>query len=85
MILLTRLQSWLRNLLHRSRSERDMNEELHYHVEACAEDLIRTGVPREEALRRARLEFGGIEQAKERCRDARGLNLTESVFEDAFC
>jgi putative ABC transport system permease protein len=82
MILLTRLQSWLRNLLHRSRSERDMNEELHYHVEACAEDLIRTGVPREEALRRARLEFGGIEQAKERCRDARGLNLAESVFQD---
>jgi putative ABC transport system permease protein len=82
MTFMTRLLSWFRNVLHRSRSERDMDTELHFHVEARAADLARSGVPREEALRRARLEFGGIEQAKEQCRDAHGLSLLESLSQD---
>jgi predicted permease len=82
MTFITRLQSWFRNLLHRSRAERDMDAELHFHVEARAEDLVRSGVPREEALRRARLEFGGIEQAKEQCRDARGVTFAETLSQD---
>ncbi len=50
--------------------ERDMDAELRFHLEAFAEDLVRIGIPREEALRRARIEFGGVERAKEECRDA---------------
>ena len=42
----------------------------------------RAGVPREEALRRARIEFGGVERAKEECRDARGVNVIESLLQD---
>jgi len=45
--------------------ESEMDAELRFHTEAYAQDLIRTGVPRQEAMRRARLEFGGIERAKE--------------------
>ena len=45
-------------------------------------DLIRGGVPRKEAMRRAGLEFGGVERAKEECRDARGANLVESLVQD---
>jgi predicted permease len=82
MTLLTHLKSWLRATFHRSTFERDMDVELHFHVEAYAEDLVRAGVPREEALLRARIEFGGIEQAKEQCRDARGLSLFESLLQD---
>src|SRR5438876_792819 len=34
------------------------------------------------AMRRARIEFGGIERAKEECREARGVNFIDSLFED---
>ena len=47
-----------------------------------AEDLVRSGVPREEALRRARLEFGGVERVKEEGRRARRLNILDSVIQD---
>ena len=59
-----------------------MDAELRFHIEAYAEDLIRGGVPRDEAMRRARIEFGGIERAKEECRDARGVNFVESLVQD---
>ena len=75
MTLWNRLHFWLRAILQRSRMESEMDAELRFHIEAYAEDLVRSGVPRQEALRRARIEFGGIEQTKEVCRDARGLNL----------
>jgi predicted permease len=62
--------------------ETEMDVELRFHIEVCADDLIRAGIPREEALRRARLEFGGIEKKKEECRDARGVNFVESLIQD---
>jgi predicted permease len=72
----------MRAILQRSRTENEMDAELRFHVEAYAEDLVRSGVLREEALRRARIEFGGIEQTKEECRDARGINHFESLVQD---
>jgi predicted permease len=62
--------------------EREMDAELRFHIEALTEDLVRSGVPRHEALRRARIEFGGIERAKEECREARGVNFVESLLQD---
>jgi len=59
-----------------------MDAELRFHMEARAEDLIRGGVPCEVALRRARLEFGGVESAKEECREARGAGFIESLLQD---
>jgi len=59
-----------------------MDAEFRFHVEAYAEDLVRSGVPRPEAMRRARLEFGGIDRAKEECRDARGVNHLETLIQD---
>src|SRR5580704_16741408 len=64
MTLWSRVSSWLRATARRSRMESDMDAELRFHMEAYAGDLVRGGVPREEALRRARLEFGGIENAR---------------------
>ena len=78
----SRVRSWLRALLRRSRMEREMDAELRFHIEAFAEDLVRNGVPREEGLRRARIEFGGIERAKEECRDARGISLFDGLTQD---
>jgi len=82
MTIWSRLRSWLQTILQRSRVESEMDAELRFHMEAYAEDLARGGVPREEALRRARLEFGGIETAKEECRDARGASFIETLLQD---
>jgi len=76
------LRSWLRATLRRSRMESEMDAELRFHMEAYAEDLMRGGVARHEAMRRARLEFGGIERVKEEGREARGANLIESLVQD---
>jgi predicted permease len=62
--------------------ESDMDKELHFHIEAYAEDLVRSGVSHRDAMRRAKLEFGGVERVKEECREARGLRLLETLFRD---
>jgi len=73
------VRSWLRAIMLRSRMESEMDAELQFHIAAFAEDLVRSGVPCGEALRRARIEFGGIESAKEdpctRLADGAGLML----------
>src|ERR1700752_4604016 len=83
MTMWSKLVSWLRAVVvGRTRMEREMDAELRFHIEAFAEDLVRSGVPREEALRRARLEFGGVERAKEECREARGVSLFDGLTHD---
>src|SRR2546430_1856210 len=82
MRLWSRLRSWWNATLRRPRMESEMDRELRFHQQAYAEDLIHRGVSCEEAMRRARLEFGGIERAKEECREARGVNLVESLIQD---
>src|SRR5256886_6969434 len=72
----------MRAILARTRIESKKDAELRVHIDAVAEDLVRNGVPREEARRRARIEFGGHERAKEECRDARGVNFIESLIQD---
>jgi putative ABC transport system permease protein len=78
----TRLKSWVRGMVHRSRMETDMDAELRFHIDACAQDLMRSGMTAKEATRRARLEFGGMEQTKEECREVRRVRLAESVAQD---
>ncbi len=82
MTLWARFRSWLGAMLQRSRMESEMDAELRFHLEAFAQDLVRSGVPHQEAMRRARIEFGGIERVKEEGREARGVNLVESLLQD---
>jgi hypothetical protein len=63
-----RLRALLNALLHRDRFEDGLSAELHFHLDAYADDLERSGVPPAEAARRARIEFGGLEGIKEECR-----------------
>lgn len=72
----------LRALFRREAVEAEMDEELRSHFEKQVEKLVTSGLPREEAVRRARLEFGGHEQLKEECRDARGVSVIETLFQD---
>jgi predicted permease len=78
----TRLCSWTAAMLCRTRKEREMDEEMRFHIEAHAADLVGRGVAQQEALRQARVEFGGIETAKEECRDAVGVSFLETLFQD---
>jgi hypothetical protein len=56
-------------LLRRGRFEQGLSEELAFHMEARIDDLVSRGIPRPEAERRARLEFGSFDSCKERCRE----------------
>jgi predicted permease len=44
--------------------------------------LMRSGITREEALRRARVEFGAIERVKEEGREARGVSFFDELLQD---
>jgi predicted permease len=64
---------WITWLLRRTRFEREMRDELRAHIEHRADDLVNEGLSRDEAVRRARIEFGAVEAWKEQCRDASGF------------
>jgi putative ABC transport system permease protein len=72
----------MRALLRRKAVETEMGEELRFHFEQEVEKSMASGVSRDEATRRARLAFGGPEQVKEECREARGVNLIETLVQD---
>jgi putative ABC transport system permease protein len=76
------LRSVVSALFHRSRVENEMEEELRAHIQDRAKDLERSGVPRAEAERRARLEFGGYEKFKEEIREAQGVHFLETLIQD---
>src|SRR5207237_3544777 len=82
MTIWSKVRSWLRAMMRRSRMESEMDAELRFHIEAFAEDLVRRGVLRNEAMRRGRIEFGGVERAKEECREARGVSLFDGLWQD---
>ena len=72
------LPDWFR----RDRIDRDIDEELAFHVEAHARDLVSDGVPPEEARRRALAAFGGMAPIRELTRDARGGRWLEDLSSD---
>jgi predicted permease len=74
--------SWLQRLFARKRLEIELDKELRFHFEAQVSDRVRAGVPECEARRLTRLEFGGIEQIKEDCRESRGTIWVESIARD---
>ncbi len=77
-----RLRTLARDALGRNRMEREMDAELRHHVASYTEDLVRGGIPREQAERQARIEFGQLEPLKEECRQARGLRLLDETSQD---
>ena len=78
----SRLNTALRALLHRRQAERELDDELRYHIERQTEQNIRLGMNPEEARFAARKAFGGVEQTKERSRDARGVRWLEDLWQD---
>src|SRR5580704_9933549 len=76
------VQFVLDRLFRRERLDQSMEEELLFHIEERAADLERSGVPIAEAERRAQLEFGGMENYKEQCRETRRFHGIHGFFAD---
>jgi predicted permease len=74
-----RFRSLFRVLTSRRDFEDGMTEELSFHIQQYTDDLVRSGVAPEEAGRRARMEFGGLNSVKGDCREARGLPLFDEL------
>jgi putative ABC transport system permease protein len=72
----------LRSLLRRKAAETELDDELRFHFERQVQKYESSGLARDEALRRARLDFGGMDQVKEECREARGVHFMEELFQD---
>jgi putative ABC transport system permease protein len=70
-------------LFSKQRRDRELDDELHAHLEALVDEKLRQGMNPQDARRAARREFGGIEQAKEAYRDQRGFHFADSVLQDA--
>jgi predicted permease len=66
----------------RDKVEEELDNELRFHMEQQVEKYTRSGISREEAVRRARLEFGGLDQIKAQCREARGTTLVTTFMQD---
>ena len=82
MRLLDSLRFRIATLFRRSQMNAEMEDELRSHIQHRADDLERSGLPRAEAERRARIEFGGQVRYKEECREAAGGTLIESLQQD---
>lgn len=72
----------LRAMLARRSAEREMEDELAFHVEMETRKLMADGLGEEEARRRALVAFGGVERHKEAIRDGRRLGLLEDLLRD---
>jgi putative ABC transport system permease protein len=77
--------SWLSrltNVFRTSRVNRDLDDELLFHIDARTEEFVRRGMTREQALQAARQDLGGIERVKEECGDAGISRLLETTLQD---
>lgn len=78
----SKLRLRVRSLFRSSQVERELHEEIQYHLEHLVDDHIAAGMSPAEARYKALREMGGIDQRKDECRDARGLALVDSLRQD---
>src|SRR5881392_2130180 len=72
----------LRSLFRRAQADQEVDDELRDHIERKTEEYVAQGMTQEEARRGAQLDLGGIEQTKEKCRDARRVNWIQDFVQD---
>ena len=72
----------LRSLFRRAQADQELDEELQDHLERKTQEYLAQGMRQEEARRQARLDLRGIEQTKEKCRDARQVNWIQDFVQD---
>ena len=78
--------AWLRSVaskfLRRAATAVDMDDELRSHIQLRADALERSGLPRAEAERRARIEFGGYQHYRQESHEALGGTFLELLLQD---
>ena len=77
-----KLRVRLRSLLHREKVERELAQELNFHLDQLTEENIAAGMAREEARMSALHLIGGLAQYQEECRDMRQINIIEDFWRD---
>jgi predicted permease len=80
--MMTDLLFRLRAIFRRHTVEEELDDELRFHLDREVEKLMRSGLERQEAFRRARLALGGLDPVKEECRQARGISGIETAIQD---
>jgi len=74
--------NWFQRLSKTGRMEKELDAELRFHFETQVAEKIQTGLTEAEARRATRLEFGGLEQIKQDCRESRGTLWLVSIVQD---
>jgi len=69
-------------LFRRDRIDRDLDDEMRFHLDQQIAAYVRQGLAPDEAVRRARIEFGGVDQIREEHRDARGVTFLDDLARD---
>ena len=79
---LHRMSMQLRALFRGGRLDRELDEELGYHLDRLIEENVARGLTPDAARRQALMAIGGVEQRKEQCRDARRIRLADEIRQD---
>jgi len=79
---LSEIRHRVRALLRRDSVERELDEEIRFHIDKEAEKLRASGLPADDALRQARLAFGGVARIKDDTRDVSGISWLERFATD---
>jgi predicted permease len=82
MRLIARLRAFVHRLLAPRRAERDLDDDVRSYADMLADELRASGLPADEARRRARVALGGVESVKESVRDVRAGATLELLWRD---
>ncbi len=72
----------VRSFFQKPQRDSDLDAEMAAHLELATEENLRQGMSAEEARRQAMVRFGGVTQAKEQQREARGLPWLDGLMQD---
>src|SRR5438445_9679524 len=65
-----------------TKQESDLDREVWHHLESLADSFQKQDMSRAEAMRQARIEFGGVERVKDECRDESVWHLPLNTVQD---
>jgi len=82
MRVLDKVRLRLRSLFRRGSVERELEDELRFHLDQLIEENVAEGMGPSEARRLALRQMGGVARFQEECRDMRRMNLIEDLWKD---
>ena len=77
--------NWIRRVFARRRIDAELAEEIRQHLQEKVDEFVAHGMPRQEALDRARREFGNVTLLEEQARDVWRWRWFEDVIQDVRC